>query len=125
MAVRPKQLLDAANEMAKGSQEVDFRNAASRAYYAAYHRCRPIAKRNGLRSSDRGVHSDVINTLLTTTKPRLKQLAQLLTRCKGLRAKADYNIDEDFRRSEAQASTRQAQKIFTIADEFEGTSTSS
>ena len=54
MAVNPKQLLDAAHELAEGSREVDFRNAASRAYYAAYHRCRPIAKRNGLRSSDRG-----------------------------------------------------------------------
>lgn len=125
MAVSPKQLLDAAHELAEGSREVDFRNAASRAYYAAYHRCRPIAKRNGLRSSDRGVHSDVIDALRTATKPRLKQLAQLLTRCRGLRAKADYNIDEDFRRSEARASTRQAQRIFAVADEFEGTSTSS
>ena len=125
MAVSPKQLLEAAQELAEGSCEVDFRNEASRAYYAAYHRCRPIAKGNGLRSSDRGVHSDVIDALRTVTKPRLKQLAQLLTRCKGLRAKADYNIDEAFRRSEARASTRQAQKIFTVADEFEGTSTSS
>ena len=80
---------------------------------------------HGLRSSDRGVHSDVIDALRTATKPRLKQLAQLLTRCMGLRAKADYNIDENFRRSEARASTRQAQKVFTVADEFEGTSTSS
>lgn len=125
MAVSPKQLLDAAQELAEGSREVDFRNAASRAYYAAYHRCRPIAKRNGLRSSGRGVHSDVIDALRTATKPQLKQLAQLLTRCRGLRAKADYNIDEDFRRSEAQTGTRQAQRVFTVADEFEGTSTTS
>ena len=125
MAVSPKQLLDAALELAKGSREVDFRNGTSRAYYAAYHRCRPIAKRNGLRSSRRGVHSDVIDALRTATKPRLKQLAQMLARCKALRAKADYNIDEEFRRSEAQTSTRQVQKIFVLADEIEGISTSS
>ena len=124
MAVSPNQLLEAAQELAEGSREVDFRNAASRAYYAAYHRCRPIAKRQGLRSSGRGVHGDVIDALRTATKPKLKQMAQLLARCRGLRVKADYNIDEAFRRSEAQASTRQAQKIFTVADEFEGTSTS-
>ena len=124
MAVSPNQLLEAAQELAEGSREVDFRNAASRAYYAAYHRCRPIAKRHGLRSSGRGVHGDVIDGLRTATKPKLKQMAQLLARCRGLRVKADDNIDEAFRRSEAQASTRQAQKIFTVADEFEGTSTS-
>ena len=123
MAVSPKQLLEAAQELAQGSREVDFRNAASRAYYAAYHRCRPIAQRNGLRSSGRGVHGDVIDALRTATKPTLKHLAQMLARCKALRAKADYNIAEDFRRSEAQTSTRQAQKILTIADQFEGIST--
>ena len=125
MAVSPKQLLDAALELAEGSREVDFRNAASGAYYAAYHRCRPISKRNGLRSSHRGAHSDVIDALRTATRPRLKQLAQMLARCKALRAKADYNIDEEFRRSEAQTSTRQVQKIFTLADEIEDISTSS
>ena len=125
MAVSPKQLLDAARELAEGSREVDFRNAASRAYYAVYHRCRPIAKRNGLRSSRWGVHSDVIDALRTATDPRLKEMARLLKRCKGLRTKADYNTDKDFRRSEAQAGVRQAQKIFTVADELEGTSTSS
>ena len=122
MAVSPKQLLDAALELAEGSREVDFRNAASRAYYAAYHRCRPIAKRIGLRSSHRGVHSDVIDALRTATKPSLKQLAQMLARCKGLRAKADYNIGKEFKRSEAQTSTRQVQKILTLADEIDGIS---
>ena len=125
MAVSPKHLLEAAQEPAQGSREVDFRNAASRAYYAACHRCRPIAQRNGLRSSNRGVHSDVIDALRTATKPTLKHLAQMLARCRSLRAKADYNIAEDFRWSEAQTSTRQAQKILTVADQFEGISTSS
>lgn len=125
MAVSPKQLLDAALELVEGNREVDFRNAASRAYYAAYHRCRPIARNSGLRSSHRGVHSDVIDALRTASKPRLKQLAQMLARCKALRAKADYTIDKEFRRPEAQTSTRQVQMIFTLADEIENISTSS
>lgn len=121
MAVSPKQLLEAAQELAAGNREVDFRNAASRAYYAAYHRCRPIAQRNGLRTSNRGVHSDVIDALRTSTKPALKQLTQMLARCRTLRAKADYSIGEGFRRSEARTSTQQAQKILSIADQFEST----
>lgn len=47
MAVSPKQLLEAAQELAQGNREVDFRNAASRAYCAAYHRCRPVANATG------------------------------------------------------------------------------
>ena len=124
MAVNPNQLLEAAQELAQGNREVDFRNAASRAYYAAYHRCRPIAKRNGLRSLGQGVHSDVIDALRTATKPTLKHLAQMLARCKSLRAKADYNIEEEFKDSEAQTTTRQAQKIFSVADQVERTTTS-
>lgn len=120
MAVSPKQLLEAAQELAQGNCEVDFRNAASRAYYAAYHRCRPIAQRNGLRTSRRGVHSDAIDALRTSTKPALKHPAQMLARVRGLRAKADYNIDEEFRSSEAQTSTRQAQKVFAVADQVDG-----
>lgn len=121
MAVSPKQLLEAAQELAAGNREVDFRNAASRAYYAAYHRCRPFAQRNGLRTSNRGVHGDVIDALRTSTKPALKQLAQMLARCRTLRAKADYSIGGGFRRSEARTSTQQAQKILSIADRFEST----
>ncbi|MCY4468075.1 MAG: hypothetical protein OXC08_05085 [Thiotrichales bacterium] len=41
----------------------------------------------------------------------------------ALRAKADYNIDEWFRRSEAQTGTRQVQEIFALAGEIEGIST--
>ena len=119
MAVSPKQLLEAAQGLAQGSREVDFRNAASRAYYAAYHRCQPIAVRIGLRSSGRGVHGDVIDALRTTAKPTLKHLAQMLARCRSLRAKADYNIADEFKWAEAQTITRQAQKILTAADRFE------
>ena len=37
MAVTPKSLLEAAAEISVGGREVDWRNSASRGYYAAYH----------------------------------------------------------------------------------------
>ena len=124
MAVTPNDLLEAARELANGNREVDFRNAASRAYYAAYHRCKPVAKSFGLRTSARGVHSDVIDTLSRVTKPTPKQLARLLRKCRTIRSKADYRTDEDFKRSEVDFSIRQAEKIFAIAGQFEGTAAS-
>ena len=41
MATTPEALLGAADVLSNGQGEVDWRNAASRAYYAAYHRCQP------------------------------------------------------------------------------------
>ena len=40
MAVTPQSLLEAAQTLGRGEAEVDWRNAASRVYYAAYHRWR-------------------------------------------------------------------------------------
>ena len=123
MAVTPNDLLEAARDLATGNREVDFRNAASRAYYAAYHRCKPIAKGFGLRTSARGVHSDVIDALSVATKPAPKQLARLLRKCRTLRSKADYRTDQNFKRSEVETSVRHAERIFAIAGQFEGTAT--
>ena len=124
MAVTPNDLLEAARELATANREVDFRNAASRAYYAAYHRCRPIAKDLGLRTSKRGVHSDVIDALVAATKPDPRQLARLLKQCRTLRGKADYKTDQFFRRSEAEICIRQVERIFAIANRFETTAAS-
>ena len=43
MPVTPDSILESAAAMSEGDAEVDWRNATSRAYYAAYHRCRPLA----------------------------------------------------------------------------------
>lgn len=121
MSVRPNELLEAARELAQGNREVDFRNAASRAYYAAYHRGRQVAKSIGrLQTSSRGVHSDVIDALYHPTNAKLKEIAQKLARCRSLRVKADYKIGNSFKQSEAEACTRQADKILALADQLEG-----
>ena len=43
MAVTPESILESAAAMSQGGAEVDWRNANSRARYAAYHRCRALA----------------------------------------------------------------------------------
>lgn len=43
MSVTPEAIFESAVVLAGGDEEVDWRNACSRAYYAAYHRCRAIA----------------------------------------------------------------------------------
>lgn len=64
MAVTPEGLLDAANSIAKGDQEIDWRNATSRAYYAAYHRCRLAAEEARLSIAEvGGMHAALVETL--------------------------------------------------------------
>ena len=48
MPVTPNALLEAAKVLGRGEAEVDRRNAASRAYYAAWHQCLPIGRSVGL-----------------------------------------------------------------------------
>ena len=48
MPVTANALLEAAKVLGRGETEADRRNAASRAYYAAYHRCLPVGRSVGL-----------------------------------------------------------------------------
>ena len=43
MPVTPEEILVTASEMSQGAREEDQRNAVSRAYYAAFHKCRDLA----------------------------------------------------------------------------------
>lgn len=115
MSIGPSDFLEAARELGKGSEEVDFRNAASRSYYAAYHRCKPIAKRGDFRVSGRGDHVDVIDALERSFKTDGKILARNLHASRKLRRKADYRIEEEFRDREAALCIDKATKIFEIA----------
>ena len=52
MSVDHTDFLKAAQRIRRNDGEIDRRNAASRAYYAAYHRCRSIAEQQGLARSN-------------------------------------------------------------------------
>ena len=54
MAVTPDDLLRAATEMGQRDSEVHWGSAASRAYYAAYHRCRQMAMAERLEIQEGG-----------------------------------------------------------------------
>ena len=119
MPITPELLLEAAKSLGRGGSEVDHRNAASRAYYAAYHRCRPIAERIGLSSGSQGVHRNLIDTLTSTRDRRLKSMGYMLDQCRGLRVKADYEIHIEFPADNARLVMRQCERILSQADALE------
>ena len=118
MAVTPEILLDAAIAIGKGTAEVDRRNAVSRAYYAAFHRCRSVAQDARLSVAETGsVHVALIDALVAPLTPTpLKSIGYMLDQCRRMRADADYGIDQDFPEYLAKNVLRNCRKILQKAD---------
>ena len=112
MATTPDELLRAADELAEGVRESDWRNAASRAYYAAYHACIPLAF--GSVSAQPG-HREIARRLTRPTAAMDSRSAgYLLDQCRELRERADYRISTDFRRDDVDTALRASHRIFGI-----------
>ena len=116
MPVTPNELLEAAKVIGRGEAEVDWRNAASRAYYAAWHRCLPIGRSVGLSAQPgQGVHQQLIETLTGNRNTTLKSLGYMLRQCRDLRVEADYEIKTDFPPAAARTALEQCEKILNMA----------
>lgn len=118
MAVTPEVLLAAAEALGRGTSEVDWRNAASRGYYAAFHRCRLVARDARLPLPERGsVHAGLIEALTNNLNPlSLKGLGYMLAQCRTRRADADYRIDQDFPQRMAQTVLSESRRILDKAE---------
>lgn len=104
--------LDAALAMMAGQREIDYRNAASRAYYCAYHVCRALLERMpNPNKSTAATHERVVMDLQTHPDRRLKKLGNKLNQAKALRRQADYALDADFSHTNAKQAIGHAQKI--------------
>ena len=114
MAITPKELLQAAREMAAGTREVDWRNAASRAYYAAHHRCIPIMY--GRASASPGHRQMIDDFLRRKSNINSQRIGHLLRQCKKLREEADYELSAAFQRRDAATALQCTGDIFDIAD---------
>ena len=117
MSVDHTDFLKAAQRIRRNDGEIDRRNAASRAYYAAYHRCRSIAEQQGLARSNYVQHSTLTDAIKRSKKFKKTKLVNDLIRLRSLRTKADYHIDQDFTEADATDSLKYATNIFELARE--------
>ena len=119
MAVSPESILESAAAMSDGKAEVDWRNAASRAYYAAYHRCRALATLIDPRAdlSTRDSHQIVCEILQQKSNPnKARGLAYLLGPMRTLRNRADYEIDGEFDQDSGRNCVANCREILERAD---------
>jgi len=100
MSVRPEDFIESAKHIAGEDSEMGWRNATSRAYYAMFHLCREHARANAdrmdyIEEQQRGSHQVVIDAFRMEGRSNqtYRSIAYILSNCKGLREKADYEID--------------------------------
>ena len=117
MPVTPEDLFDIAASLVAGEREADWRNAVSRAYYAAFHRCGRVAADAGLAVAETGsVHAALIDALTHGHSPTvLRGLGFMLEQCRRRRVVADYDIDGDFEQHIAHTVVEDCRRIFDKA----------
>ena len=117
MAVTPQALRDGAQQAALGAgdSEVERRSAASRAYYAAFHRCQPIAHAHPV-FVDTGSHRRVVEAMTGSANKQIKSIGWRLEQCREKRVKADYHLADEFTPAEAQLVSAQCDNIWASAD---------
>lgn len=114
--------LNIAKALSQQKSEPGWRTAASRAYYASYHRCLEwelSLPAQGDPMKRQGVHAQLISRLLNPssscslrTAARSRRIGEHLARQRDLRTKADYNVDKPLSLMAVQVQLRLADLVF-------------
>ncbi len=119
MASNPEALLAAASPLGEGPTEEDWRNAVSRAYYAAFHRCRLLVQGSSVPLPDgASVHRTLVDTMTDPLNggTAFTSLGYILDQCRRHRVAADYAIDADFPQHLAHEVLQDCRNILDRAD---------
>lgn len=93
-----------------GNDEIDRRNAASRAYYAGFHACKELACKFIIDENLENASHDKLITVLKS-KDEYKTIGNQLAQAKNIRRKADYFIKSNFSVSDARLGLGQVKRI--------------
>jgi len=117
--VNAQEFLMTAQELLQGNREIDYRNAASRAYYCAFHRCKMLLEELPNSQGSIGAsHQKVILELLYYPDKEVNKLGKKLEQAKRLRQKADYQLKVTFSRYEASRIVSQVQNLLSEVDDY-------
>jgi uncharacterized protein (UPF0332 family) len=112
-----REFLTSAQQQLQENSEVGYRNAASRAYYCAFHLCRMLLEKLPQSQDNIGTsHQKIIDALFLSSDKRLKSLGNQLKMARQLRHKADYKVDIKFTRYEASRVLSYVQKMVLEVD---------
>jgi uncharacterized protein (UPF0332 family) len=113
VAIDHTEFLDFAKSLPQQG-EINYRNAMSRAYYAAYHLCLlkfPISP-----TEKGGSHERLIKTLEKSFDARKRSIGKNLRQLRGNRVKADYKLTFSVTNNDREVSILQAEKLIQKID---------
>ena len=95
MPVTHNEFLASAKAYSAGPDEIQFRNAISRGYYAAYHACGPFgASLPEYAGSTGGMHARFISRFTSSRDQSQRRIGYMLKWCHEQRCSADYDMSE-------------------------------
>lgn len=123
MSVSCKDFYQSSLKLLEGKSEIDLRNAASRAYYAAFHACKILADDLRLPSyagGKFGSHEQLIERFRCSRELQHKSIGYILQEGREARKWADYELAASFTLEEAKSAVKSTQKIFGKIDGLVG-----
>lgn len=117
-----------ARQLIQGVTEIEWRNSASRLYYAAYHACQAQAHRCPDNSNLKmGSHEALMKRYELQEGSYAKSIAYILLAMKRIRCQADYDISAEFAKDAAEKQMTHHQnlsaKLRAFAQQFGDAST--
>jgi uncharacterized protein (UPF0332 family) len=110
--IRSEEFLIQAERWIQGPDEVDWRSAVSRAYYAAFHAARDLFRNLGFRVPRAAIaHGYLWMRLSNCGDPSIQVAGSHLNSLQGERNFADYDVHLTFSQADAQLSVQRARSI--------------
>lgn len=108
MAIDKSEFLEFANNL-PAINEINNRNAISRAYYAAFHYCNEAFYSN--RQASGGVHARLIDGLIKSTNSADRQIGYILQDIRNRRTIADYELTHEVTPTDRETTIKLATKL--------------
>jgi uncharacterized protein (UPF0332 family) len=121
---------ESAKMLIEQNDEVDYRNAISRSYYAAYHTALSLddlIENHGGIKSNVGVHEQLVSKFANCPMSvagamQIKSLGYMLKRAKDVRRNADYFLEIDLTKDDAKEQLKTVEKILSKVAEIQNLS---
>ncbi len=120
--MNPRDFLDQASELATGPREVDWRTAASRAYYAAFHVGSELLRAAGFAApTDQSSHAYVWMRLSNAKLPQVETVGRALSILRQVRGHADYDLARPFTEQQGVKQVNDALTVVELLDDLAAT----
>lgn len=127
MPCKPIDFLNLAKQLSSGKEEIDWRCAISRAYYAALHWAderKDLCPEIHLDTIKGGSHERIIQRYCRNTgSSQSRSLGYILQDMRNKRESADYELRDSFLGVDATQQVLMAQKVKHLLDALEGAKT--